>query len=132
MLKKNKNDYDKISTLLGEDIIIDGGTVKANETMRIDGQINGSIESEGNIFVGEKGRINGNIQAINILIAGKVEGNLSAKEQIHLTSSSQLLGDMKCNSFVVDEGAIFQGKCDMKTPTVIQGSKSNGKTSATA
>ena len=85
--------------------------------MRIDGKVKGDIKVEGDIYVGEKAVITGNLTAANVNLAGTVEGNITSKGILKILSTAKLYGDIKVNSFVADEGALFQGKCSMMEST---------------
>ena len=69
---------------------------------------------KGDVFLGESGTITGNISGTNIIIAGKILGNVEALEQLHIASTGKLTGDICVNTFIVDENAFFEGKCKMK------------------
>ncbi|NLY42423.1 MAG: polymer-forming cytoskeletal protein [Clostridiaceae bacterium] len=101
-----------VDTLIGEGSYFEGN-IQSEETIKIDGKIHGEIRAGGDIIIGEKAHIQGNIFGTNIIISGKVEGNVEARGQLRLTVSAQLIGDIKINSFIADEGAVFQGNCTM-------------------
>ena len=90
------------------------GNLTSKESIRIDGTVNGNIAIEGDVFIGSKAVINGNISAVNIFVEGTVNGNICAKELLKLLSSARLYGDIDVKTFVTDEGSFFEGKCSMK------------------
>lgn len=108
----NSPNYDRVDTLLGKTASING-TLQCSGTIRIDGTFEGELKVDGDVVVGETGRLNGNIYATNAYIAGKVEGNLKIAGQVHLTSSCSVHGDIDVSNLIVDEGAVFTGKCIM-------------------
>jgi len=113
MLGKKK-DYteEKIQSIIGEDVEIEG-KVTFKEAVRIDGVINGDITSKECVFVGKNGKIHGNIQASNIMIAGTIQGNMNIAERIEATATSKIKGDIVAKSLAIDENASFEGKCTM-------------------
>lgn len=108
MDKKGKGQF----TIIGEGSVIEG-TVKVPHTLRIDGSVQGSIEAEGEIAVGENSVIKADIKAQNADIAGIVEGNIEIEEKIEIQSGSSIKGDISAQQLIVNEGACFNGNCSM-------------------
>jgi len=104
---------DKLDTLIGKDTRLEG-TVQAKGTLRIDGQMEGQVYSQGDVIIGDTGQVKGEIKARNIFISGIVQGNVYAEGKLELSSSGSLLGDMQASKLVVDEGAVFDGNCIMQ------------------
>jgi len=104
--------YDKVDTLIGKTANFNG-TLQAKGTVRVDGCYEGELKVDGDLVIGESGKVVGNIYASNAHIGGKVEGNINVKGQVHLTPSSSMDGDIEVGNLIVDEGAIFTGKCIM-------------------
>lgn len=104
--------YDKIDTLIGKDTSFQG-TLSATGTIRIDGEFKGEIKAKGDVVIGESGRVEAAMEARNVLIAGYIKGNIQAQEKIDLTASAKLLGDVRVKNIVIEEGAVFEGKCHM-------------------
>src|SRR5690554_2551777 len=109
--KKQKTQYDKVSTLLAHDVTFKDGTLYAKTTVRVDGKFVGEIDINGSLVIGKNGRIEGNIKCENILVSGNILGNVSTNNQIHITASGHIDGDIICNNIIIDEGAVFTGKC---------------------
>lgn len=110
-MKKNNNNA-KISTILGEGCVV-GGDFHAEGSARIDGTVNGNVEVTGMLILGVGGKITGNIHADSALIGGEVLGNIQAVEKLEASKGAKILGDIATKVLVIDEKAIFQGKCDM-------------------
>jgi len=106
--KKNKS----FNSVIGADTIITGD-IKSDGSLRIDGKLTGNIEVQGDLFIGSSAVINGNITADNIELSGTVVGNIHSENLLRMLSTAKLYGDMHVNAFVADEGAFFQGKCNM-------------------
>ena len=82
--------------------------------LRINGSFEGSLDTKGNLTVGENAQVQANIIGENIVISGKVFGNVTATTNLCLTASAFLLGSIKTPKLSVQEGATFQGKCEMQ------------------
>ncbi len=105
-----------INTIIGNNAKIEG-VISTQDSTRVDGILEGKILSESSVIVGESGTITGDILAVEILVAGTVYGNLTAKAKIELTSTGRVLGDMITKTLVIDEGASFKGNCTMEVMT---------------
>lgn len=104
-------DY-KISTIIGKDVVVEGDFT-AGGSVRLDGVVEGDVKVGGHLLVGISGKIHGNVEAASAAIGGEVTGNVVAPDKTELTSTARLIGDIRTNVIVIDEKAIFQGKCDM-------------------
>ena len=102
----------QISTIIGMSAECNGDFT-ADGAIRIDGTINGNVVVTDTVIVGASGCINGDIHAQKVVIGGEVYGNLDVPEKVELTSTARLIGDITTNGLVIDEQAIFQGRCDM-------------------
>lgn len=97
-------------TIIGADVKIKG-TITSNSNIRIDGDIQGDIFSKREITIGEDAKVNGQINANNIIIGGIVYGTVKAIDKVILDSTSKLKGDIFCKNLVMEEGAKFDGNC---------------------
>ena len=123
MFKKStnlENANTNINTLIGQGSKFEG-KLNAQGTVRIDGEFSGDIFINGNLILGVEGKITGNTEANNVIISGSVNGNITTKEQLKINSSGKVVGDLKVDSLVIEDKAIFDGKCSMKAtpPQVI-------------
>jgi cytoskeletal protein CcmA (bactofilin family) len=109
---KKRAMFDNIDTVVaaGADI---KGEFKSNGSVRVDGGIDGQLEIKRDLILGDQGVIKGSINVYNILVAGTVEGNITAQGKIEITSTGTILGDVVAATFVVAEGGKFQGNCKM-------------------
>lgn len=112
MFKKKNIDISKVDTIIGANTTFEGN-IQSEGTLRIDGKINGDIKTSGNVFIGNAAAINGNVSANDVHLSGRVDGNITAKGILKILSTAKLYGDIQVNSFVADEGGVFQGKCSM-------------------
>jgi cytoskeletal protein CcmA (bactofilin family) len=108
--------YDQVDTLIGKNTVF-RGNMDAEGTIRIEGNLEGELNIKGDIVLADKGKVTGNIIGTNAHIAGRIEGNIKVASQLHLTPTSYIDGDIEVGNLVVDEGAVFTGKCTMGSTT---------------
>jgi cytoskeletal protein CcmA (bactofilin family) len=87
------------------------GDMNLQGFVRVDGDINGNLETAGRVFIGGAARIRGNVTAKSAMIGGIVLGNVSAPEGVRLFSSAAVVGDVTTKHLVVDDGGILHGHC---------------------
>lgn len=104
-------DSQKIDTIIGTSSNIQG-TITSSGTVRIDGNYTGNVTSDADVIVGEGGIIDGNISSVNVIISGKVNGNISCKGLLEISSTGRLIGDVEVKNIAIADGAVFKGKCD--------------------
>ncbi len=100
-------------TLIAANTLFEG-KIKTEGSIRIDGKFVGEVTAKSNAAIGSSGNIEGNLTARNITIAGRISGTVNATEKLVLESKSIMQGDIRAARLVVDEGATFDGRCDMK------------------
>ncbi len=106
--------YDQEISILSNGLKFEG-KLTSEGNVRIDGDFTGDIIINGNLTLGDKSIVKGNIKATNITISGKVDGIVEASEKIVLESTSRLIGDLTARILVVNEGSIFDGKSKMNS-----------------
>jgi len=117
--------------VLSSDVEIKG-IVKFQHDLIVDGKIEGDIQSAGNLTVGENARIKAEIKTGNIVIYGKVHGNMTATDKVELKSSAEVIGDIKAKILTIEAGAIFVGKSTVGTPSQTPSSGSDTKPAPSA
>ena len=113
MSKKTNSFANGETRIIGTGTVLEGN-LKTNATVRIDGEIKGDLESQATVIVGAEGKINGNVNAVDVLVAGTVTGDVKASNKIEIVAKGRVDGDITTKSLVIDEAAIFQGKCVME------------------
>lgn len=101
-----------IDSLIGENIKIIG-KIEGSGNLRIDGIVEGDIDYNGNLSIGETGKIKGNISCTDISLAGTVEGNIKSNAKLTILSTGRLIGDAEVVKLVVHEEGHFEGNCKM-------------------
>ena len=104
------------TSLLSRNVNIDG-EIQGEENLHVDGHINGAIKLNGDILIGSSGIVEAEIEANNIVIQGRVTGNVVARQQLEIQSSGSLVGDCTARSIDIKEGAIFEGRSKMLQPS---------------
>jgi cytoskeletal protein CcmA (bactofilin family) len=103
--------------ILSSDVEIKG-SIKFQKELLIDGKVEGDINSDGVLTVGENAEIRGEIKTKSISVYGKVHGNITVAERCELKSKCVLQGDLKAARLVIEEGATFIGKSEVTTGAV--------------
>ncbi len=111
-IKKVKKELKKMDyeVIISQNTAINGN-ISINGCTRIDGVIDGTLAVDNDLFIGESGNIRATVYAKNATISGQVTGNITCKEKLQLTANAKVFGDIKCQTLVIAEGAIFRGKC---------------------
>ena len=104
------------TSLLSKKVNI-SGEIQGNEDLHVEGRFKGSIKINGNIFVGPTGVVDADVEAENIIIQGKINGNVLARQQLEIQSLGELIGDCSAHSIDIKEGAIFEGRSKMLRPS---------------
>ena len=89
------------------------GKLRTSGSIRIDGKIIGEVSAAQNISVGNGGEIEGNITAKNVTLGGKTKGIVMVQETLVLEAKAVVQGELQAARLVVNEGALFNGKCSM-------------------
>jgi cytoskeletal protein CcmA (bactofilin family) len=105
-----KVDDISINTIIGKGSSITGN-LKINGFVRLDGDIDGNLETDGNIIIGDSARIKGDVKAKAVIVGGIVVGNVFAQESIKILSNSAVLGDVISRKVQVEDKATFHGHC---------------------
>jgi len=100
-------------TLIGQGTTIDGH-LTCQTNLRIEGHFQGEIEASGTVTVGEQGVATANIQARELVIAGKVYGDVTTKGKLIITGKGQFHGNYQGSSIIIHEGGIFSGESRME------------------
>jgi cytoskeletal protein CcmA (bactofilin family) len=101
---------------IGKSLVIKG-EVTGSESLYIDGKVEGSINLPGNrVTVGRNGQVNANINAREVVVLGKVRGNLNASDRVDIRNEGSLTGDVVAQRISIEDGAFFKGGIDIRKP----------------
>jgi len=98
---------------IGKSVVVKG-ELSGSEDLFVDGEVEGSIElHDHSLTVGPNGRIRANITAKEVVIHGRVDGNISGKDRVELRKSAVLAGDIVTQRILIEDGAYFKGGIDI-------------------
>jgi len=80
---------------------------------RIDGAVDGEIQCQGLLTIGEGAEVRAKISGQVVVIRGKVEGNVTAKERVEIATPGRLIGNIDTPRLIITEGVVFDGDCSM-------------------
>ncbi|HLW55506.1 MAG TPA: polymer-forming cytoskeletal protein [Candidatus Angelobacter sp.] len=99
---------------IGKSVVI-RGELTGSEDLYLDGEVEGTINlRDHKLVIGPNGKIKAAITARDIVVHGKVEGNIGGSERVELKRSSSLSGDITTHRIVIEDGALFKGAVDIK------------------
>lgn len=99
---------------LAEGTEIDG-EVRFAEELRIDGHVTGRVVSpNGRLTIGDTGVITADVEVGSASVGGTVSGTLVAREKVEIHSTGKVYGDIQAPALIIEEGAIFEGRCEMR------------------
>jgi len=102
------------------------GELKAQEDIKIEGRIEGTIHHQQRVVVGAKGDVVATVHATSIDVDGKVQGDMSARKSVKVSQSAIVRGNIRAPSVSITEGANFNGGVTMEPNAGSQGSSNPG------
>jgi cytoskeletal protein CcmA (bactofilin family) len=101
---------------IGKSLVVKG-EVSGSESLYIDGKVEGAINLPGNrVTVGRNGQVAANITAREVVVLGKVRGNIHASDRVDIRSEGSLTGDVAAARISIEDGAYFKGGIDIRKP----------------
>lgn len=98
--------------LIGAGTVFEG-KLRTPGSIRVDGRVVGEITAAQNVSIGGSGDVEGNVSAKNVTVGGKMKGTILAQEKLVFETRAVIRGDIRASKLVIDEGALFDGKCVM-------------------
>jgi len=92
------------------------GDIRTHEELLVDGEVEGSLESHSLLTVGPNGKVRANIKAREVVIFGRVQGNVEVTDKLAIREQGSLVGDIKTAGISIDDGAYFKGSIDIIRP----------------
>jgi cytoskeletal protein CcmA (bactofilin family) len=89
------------------------GELRFDQSFRVDGKVNGAIRSEGDLVVGEKGVIEGEVQVGRLFVSGVVRGEVQVTKRLSIHARGRVEGEVRAAALVVEEGGVLEGHCAM-------------------
>ncbi len=106
------NNNNPAKNILTSDVEIKGN-LKFTGELLFEGKLDGEIQTEGVLTLGDSAVITGNINAQSVVVRGKVTGNINAKEKIEIKAKAELFGDIRATKLVIEEGVTYVGKTEV-------------------
>jgi cytoskeletal protein CcmA (bactofilin family) len=115
---------------IGKSVVVKG-ELSGSEDLIVDGEVEGSITLRGqSLTIGPNGRVRANIDARNVIVHGRLDGDIHASERVELRKSASLSGDITTARISIEDGAFFKGGIDIQKPE--PASKTDAKPQASA
>jgi cytoskeletal protein CcmA (bactofilin family) len=111
-MKKTGFAGDDNITLLAKGVHLKG-EIRVEGTVRIDGRLDGEIQTKGQVIVGEDGLVQGTIVAGTVISSGRIKATVTATDQIQLMKTATMIGDVHTPVLTMEAGAKIQGTTDM-------------------
>ncbi len=108
------------------------GHLSSEHDIRIGGLLTGSINTQAKIIVSENGQIRGDVNALQVDIAGKIEGDVYVKNKAVLRGGAFIEGNVTAKILVVEEGAIINGLCRMSDHSLVTSNQVDESSTAEA
>ena len=99
-------------TLLAKGVVLKG-EIHVEGTVRIDGRLDGDIQTKGHVIIGEDGLVQGTINAGTVVSSGRIKAKVTASDRIQLLKTATLIGEVLTPTLIMEEGAKLQGATDM-------------------
>jgi cytoskeletal protein CcmA (bactofilin family) len=117
---------------IGKSLVVKG-EVTGSESLYIDGKVEGAINLPGNrVTVGRNGQVAANITAREVVVLGKVRGNISASDRVDIRSEGSLTGDVAAARIAIEDGAYFKGGIDIRKPGDSKGGSSSSSSASSS
>lgn len=107
--------HDGEVTIVGQGAKLEGTVVSAG-SLRIDGQVKGQINADGDVMLSPQSQVEADIRAQNVAVAGRFKGSIVVKGRAEISRGGRVDGDITSKTLVVEEGATFQGQSIMDQP----------------
>lgn len=101
-------------TVLSNEIKLEG-RLHSSTNIRFDGEMIGDVSTDGDLAVGEHGRIKGNVTGRNVVVGGTIQGNVQTTGRLEILATGRVYGDIAVGSLIIDEGGILRGKSAVHT-----------------
>ncbi len=99
---------------IGKTVLVKG-ELSGTEDLYLDGEVEGSIElRDHSLVIGPHGKVRAHIHAKDVVVHGKVDGNIKGTERVELKKSAVLSGDIFTQRIIIEDGAFFKGAIDIQ------------------
>ena len=112
-MAKNEQEF----TQIGRSVLVNGD-ITGKTDLRIAGKVYGNISIDGELILEKYAIVEGDVKCGAAILAGSIKGDVDCKTKLILQDNSKILGNVKAEQLIINEGAIFQGSCEMSTTTI--------------
>lgn len=114
---KKPAEAEQVGGMLGEGVVLEG-TLTFTNTFRIDGEFKGKILRSDRLVIGEKGKVNGEVDVNALVVYGRLEGEVKVKGHVEVHPKGRIVGDVHIasTSLTVMEGGFIEGSIKMGQP----------------
>lgn len=114
-VENNNNNRSAHNSLVAGTVI--KGNLQSKTDIRIDGTLEGNLNSEAKVIIGPSALITGDISCKSIVIQGKIEGNILAQSYLHIQETGKVEGNITTHKLIIEDGAVFNGASVTGKPT---------------
>jgi len=108
--KENKLEkFKDAETIIGASIKVKGNFNGQGDIV-IEGNLEGSLKTEANVFIGERAKVSANVEANEALINGEISGNIKIKKYLAIGKTAKIIGDVQCGEISIERGAAITGQ----------------------
>jgi cytoskeletal protein CcmA (bactofilin family) len=104
--------HEAIENVLGQSLIV-RGDLSASGGFRIDGTVEGNVESKAAIVVGESGVVRGDLSGTDVVVAGQIMGRVTCSGHLEILAKGRIEGDIDAKSVRIETGGVFRGTSRM-------------------
>ena len=105
-------DHAEITAFLGKGTEFKG-VLSFEGTIRVDGKVDGEVVSKDTLIAGDEAFLQGEISVGTIISSGRIAGNISASQKVHILAPGIIEGNIKTPKLIIEDGVTFDGKCEM-------------------
>ena len=105
-----------VDSVIGEKAKLKG-ELTTSGAVSVNGEFEGKLSSGGEVIISRGAKIVGDIEAINAVVSGKVDGNISATQSLEITKNGRVNGNLSGGKIIIEEGASYNGKVSVNSPT---------------
>ncbi|PIS29021.1 hypothetical protein COT42_06435 [Candidatus Saganbacteria bacterium CG08_land_8_20_14_0_20_45_16] len=98
-----------MDTIIGEKASLKGELFSSG-TINLFGEFEGRVVTKGDVIVSQRSKVIGNIECANIIVSGRVDGNIAASHCLEITKSGRVHGDLKGGKIIIEEGSSYRGR----------------------
>jgi len=110
--QSEKGGIKDVETIIGLSVKVKGN-FHCQGNIVVEGILEGSLKTEGELYVGDNAKVIANIEAKEAIIGGEINGNIKIQGYLKISSTAKIFGDIECGSLSIEQGGLLNGKCSM-------------------